>query len=54
MQGFPNIELSYETLTHKKVYNSEFVLAIPDGKKYFASLLSVGFIQQQLLEIMLV
>jgi hypothetical protein len=36
LQGFPNIELSYETLTHKKVYNSEFVLAIPEGKKYFA------------------
>jgi len=36
LQGFPNIELSYEILTHKKVYNSEFVLAIPEGKKYFA------------------
>ena len=33
---FPNIKLSYETLVHKKVYNSDFILAIPQGKKCFA------------------
>lgn len=33
---FPDIKLSYETLTHKKVYNSNFILAIPDGIKCFA------------------
>lgn len=31
----PNIKLSYENITHKKVY-SNFVLAIPEGKKCFA------------------
>jgi hypothetical protein len=31
----PNIKLSYENITHKKVY-SDFVLAIPEGKKCFA------------------
>jgi len=35
LKEFPNIKLSYETNVHKKVY-SDFVLAIPDGKKYFA------------------
>jgi hypothetical protein len=33
---FPNIELSYEIITHNKVYYSNFYLAIPHGKKYFA------------------
>jgi hypothetical protein len=36
LNNFPNLELSYETFVHKKVYNSNFVLAIPDGRKYFA------------------
>ncbi len=36
LKEFPNIELSYETILHKKVYNSDFILAIPDGKKCFA------------------
>ena len=31
----PNIKLSYENIIHKKVY-SNFVLAIPEGKKCFA------------------
>jgi hypothetical protein len=37
LKEFPNIELSYETVVHKKVYNSNynFVLAIPDGNKCF-------------------
>lgn len=33
---FPNIKLSYENITHKKVYNSDIIFAIPEGKKCFA------------------
>jgi hypothetical protein len=34
---FPNFELSYETISHKKVYpNYNLVFAIPVGKKYYA------------------
>ena len=33
---FPNIKLSYENISHKKVCNYNFVLAIPEGDKYFA------------------
>jgi hypothetical protein len=36
LSGFPNIKLSYENVTHKKVYNSDMILVIPDGKKCFA------------------
>jgi len=37
MQSFPkNIELSYEIITHKKVFSCQMVMAIPEGKKYFA------------------
>ena len=38
LKGFPNVELSYETPVHKKVYNdyNEYIMAIPEGKKYFA------------------
>jgi hypothetical protein len=37
MERFPNIELSYETISHKKVPNTHNIaLAIPHGKKYFA------------------
>jgi hypothetical protein len=32
---FPNIKLSYEKITHKKVYNSNLIFAIPKGKKCF-------------------
>jgi len=35
LRSFPNIELSYETIVHKKVYNYDFVVAIPEGVKYF-------------------
>jgi hypothetical protein len=35
LQEFPNIKLSYEKIIHKKVYNSDFLLTIPDGKKCF-------------------
>ena len=41
LKDFPNIELSYETIIHKTVYNdkikgSQMILAIPEGSKYFA------------------
>ena len=36
MQSFPNIELSYDTMTHKKVFSCDFAFAIPEGKKMFA------------------
>jgi len=32
---FPNIKLSYENITHKKVYKSDYIVAIPKGKKCF-------------------
>ena len=36
ISDFPNIKLSYENIAHKKVYNYDFVLAIPEGDKCFA------------------
>jgi hypothetical protein len=36
LSDFPNVKLSYENITHKKVYNSDMILVIPDGKKCFA------------------
>ena len=36
IKGFPKIELSYETVVHKKVYDADIILAIPEGKKCFA------------------
>lgn len=36
LNDFPNIELSYETMVHKKVFDADFVVAIPEGKKFFA------------------
>jgi hypothetical protein len=36
LNDFPNFELSYETMAHKKVYNSDVILAIPEGNKCFA------------------
>ena len=36
LSSFPNIKLSYENISHKKVYNSDIILAIPEGKKCFA------------------
>jgi hypothetical protein len=36
LKSFPNVELSYETNVHKKVYNSDFVSLIPQGQKCFA------------------
>ena len=36
LNDFPNIKLSYENITHNKVYNSDIILAIPEGRKSFA------------------
>jgi len=36
LQELPDIKLSYENITHKKVYNFDFLVAIPDGKKCLA------------------
>lgn len=36
LSDFPNVKLSYENITHNKVYNSDMILVIPDGKKCFA------------------
>jgi hypothetical protein len=36
LRSFPNIELSYETFIHKKVYDFDYIVAIPEGHKYFA------------------
>jgi len=36
MKTFPTIKLSYENLTHKKVYDSDYMITIPDGARCFA------------------
>jgi len=36
LSEFPNLKLSYEKIQHKKVYNFDLLLGIPDGKKCFA------------------
>ena len=36
LNEFPNVKLSYENITHNKVYNSDIILAIPEGRKSFA------------------
>jgi len=36
LKSFPNAELSYEIVVHNKVQNADYVLAIPEGKKFFA------------------
>ena len=36
LSDFPKFELSYETMTHKKVFDFNIILAIPDGQKCFA------------------
>jgi len=33
---FPKFELSYENMIHKKVFNADIIMAIPDGKPCFA------------------
>jgi hypothetical protein len=36
LSDFPKFELSYEIITHKKVFNHNVILAIPEGIKCFA------------------
>ena len=36
LSKFPNVKLSYENIIHNKVYNCNYIFAIPDGKKCFA------------------
>ena len=36
LSDFPKFELSYEKMAYKKVFNSDYILAIPDGNKFFA------------------
>jgi hypothetical protein len=36
LSDFPKFELSYEIMTHKKVFNHNVILAIPEGIKCFA------------------
>ena len=36
IKQFPNPKLSYETIIHKKVYKSDLIFAVPNGKKCFA------------------
>ena len=36
LYDFPKIELSYETMIHKKVYDADMLVATPEGKKCFA------------------
>jgi len=36
LSDFPNVKLFYENITHNKVYNSDIILAIPEGRKSFA------------------
>ena len=36
LANFPKIELSYETMAHNKVYDSDVILAIPEGSKMIA------------------
>jgi len=36
LSEFPNVKLSYENITHNKVFNSDIIMAIPEGRKSFA------------------
>jgi len=36
LEEFPQVKLSYETITHKKVYKYDLLLAVPQGRKCFA------------------
>ena len=42
LSEFPNIKLSYENITYKKVYNFDYIVAIPEGKKCFAWFTSIN------------
>ena len=36
LKDFPKFELSYETMMHNKVHDSDIICAIPEGPKMFA------------------
>ena len=36
LSDFPEFELSYEIISHNKVHDTDIILAIPDGDKFFA------------------
>jgi len=37
LKDFPNnLKLSYENIVHKKVYDADMIMAIPEGTKYYA------------------
>lgn len=36
LSDFPNIKLSYENISHKKVFQTDMIVIIPEGKKCFA------------------
>ena len=36
LKDFPNVKLSYENIIYKKVHNSDYIVAIPEGVKCFA------------------
>jgi hypothetical protein len=40
--SFPNVELSYETIAHKKVCDADFCLLIPEGTKSFVWFTSIN------------
>jgi hypothetical protein len=42
LREFPNIKLSYENIAYKKVYNFDYIVAIPEGKKCFAWFTSIN------------
>ena len=42
LSNFPNIKLSYENVIYKKVFNSDYIVAIPEGKKCFAWFTSIN------------
>jgi hypothetical protein len=42
LSEFPKIELSYENITHKKVFSCQVAFAIPEGVKHFAWFSSRG------------
>jgi hypothetical protein len=42
LKDFPNVKLSYENIIYKKVHNSDYIVAIPEGVKCFAWFTSIN------------
>ena len=36
IKDFPQLELTYETITHNKVYDADYAILIPEGVKCYA------------------